>query len=357
MKISLRLALLACASFFGFALAAPALAAYDPSLTMEQSSYKPGAAITADVFFFSKPTNDPTAKITIFSPQGYGANLSAAPGTKIGRVAAIANLLDLGNFPATLVGTVLVANPADPAIAAAAAKCTPGVTNQATWVLNASLQGQALSIPVFVNKKGPFVTLEVCLSPPDVPSGTPGRAPFGAKLVSADFTVQGVFTNGPRGDYQWASIITPYSPGKGTPNALGTVEWRTYVGLPSSLTLAKAKTKKGIKLVGRLSVKGLSPRGIRLDLYAGRKGQPAPNAASLGNGKHVAKTGKLPTSGRYSLARPSVKFATFFQARFENYSTPCVGNSPSGLPIKCIGEDLAAVTSNQVKATKPRKPR
>src|SRR4249919_3205948 len=108
MKISLRLAVLACASFFGVALAAPALAVYDPSLTMEQSSYRPGVAITADVFFFSKPANDPTAKITIFSPQGYGANLSAAPGTKIGRVAAIANLLDLGNFPATLVGNVLV---------------------------------------------------------------------------------------------------------------------------------------------------------------------------------------------------------------------------------------------------------
>ena len=52
-----------------------------------------------------------------------------------------------------------------------------------------------------------------------------------------------------------------------------------------------------------------------------------------------------------------MKFATFFQARFENYGTPCVGPSPSGLPVKCIGEDLAAVTSNQVKATKPRKKR
>lgn len=358
MKISLRLAVLACASFFGVALAAPALAAYDPSLTMEQSSYRPGAAITADVFFFSKPTNDPTAKITIFSPERYGANLSAAPGTKIGRVAAIANLIDLGNASFPLVGNVLVANPADPAIVAAAAQCTPGATNQAVWVLNASLQGQALSIPVFVNKKGPLVTLEVCLSPPDVPSGTPGRAPFGAKLVSADFTVQGVFTNGPRGQYQWAGIFTPYTPGKGTPNALGTVEWRTYVGLPSSLTLAKAKTKKGIKLVGRLSVNGLSAKGIRVALYAGRKGQPAPSATSLGNGKPaVGRTARLPASGKYSLSRPSVKFATFFQARFENYGTPCVDALP-GIPVvKCIGEDLAAVTSNQVKATKPKKKR
>ena len=95
MKSSLRLAVLTCASFVGFALAAPALAAYTPSLTMEQSSYKPGAAITADVFISAPQNNDPTAKLTIFAPAGYTAKLTAAPGTKIGRVAARVKLLDL----------------------------------------------------------------------------------------------------------------------------------------------------------------------------------------------------------------------------------------------------------------------
>jgi hypothetical protein len=355
MKSSLRLAVLTCASFVGFALAAPALAAYTPSLTMEQSSYKPGAAITADVFIFAPSTNDPTAKLTIFAPANYTAKLTAAPGTKIGRVVAIAKLNDLAGGLFGLAGNVLVANPADPAIQAAAARCTPGVTNQATWVLNASLQGQTISIPVFVNKVGTLVTQQICLPPPDVPMGTPGRATLGAQLVSADFTIQGVFTNASRGDYQWAGVFTPYTPNTGVPNGPATVEWRTYVGLPSTLTLAKAKTKKGVKLVGKLAVNGLSPRGIRIALYTGRKGQPAPNAVSGGSGKRAARTGKLPTSGKYSLSRPSVKFATFFQARFENYATPCTGPSPTGLPLKCIGEDIAAVTSNQVKATKPRK--
>ena len=355
MKSSLRLAVLTCASFVGFALAAPALAAYTPSLTMEQSSYKPGAAITADVFISAPQNNDPTAKLTIFAPAGYNAKLTAAPGTKIGRVAARVKLLDLAGGLFDISGNVLVANPADPAIQAAAARCTPGVANQTTWVLNASLQGQPISIPVFVNKVGPVVTQQICLPPPDVPMGTPGRATLGAQLVAADFTIQGVFTNAPRGEYQWAGIFTPYTPRTGVPNAAGTVEWRTYVGLPSTLTLAKTKTKKGIKLVGRLAVNGLSPRNIRLNLYAGRKGQPAPSAVSLGTGKQVAKTGRLSVSGKYSLSRPSVKFSTFFQARLENYATPCTGASPTGLAVKCIGEDIAAVTSNQVKATKPRK--
>ena len=50
MTSSLRMALLACASFVGLALAGPALAAYNPSLTIEQSSYKLGAPATVDVF-------------------------------------------------------------------------------------------------------------------------------------------------------------------------------------------------------------------------------------------------------------------------------------------------------------------
>jgi hypothetical protein len=358
MKSSLRLAVLACASVIGLAFAVPALAAYNPSLTMEQSSYKTGTAITADTFIFVPQNDDPTAKLTIFSPAGYNANLTAAPGTKIGRVAALVKLLDLGGGLFPLAGDVVVANPADPAIQAAAARCTPGVTNQAMWVLSASLQGQAISIPVFVNKVGPLVTQQVCLAPPDVPAGTPGRATLGAKLVSADFTVRGVFTNAAaKGGYEWAGIFTPYTPGTGAPNAGGTNEWRTFVGLPSSLTLAKAKAKKGLKLVGKLTVQGLSPARIRLANYSGRKAQPAPNAVSGGTGKRIGRTARLPASGKYSITRPSVKFTTFFQTRLENYGTTCTGPSPSGLPVPCKGEDLAALTSNQVKATKPRKKR
>jgi hypothetical protein len=357
MKRSLRLALLACASFIGLAFAGSALAAFDPSLTIEQSSYKPGARITADVFIFSKQSNDPAAKITIFSPAGYSANLSAAPGTRIGRVAALAKVNDLAGGLFGLAGDVVVGNPADPTIQQNSTLCRKSPTNQAVWILNATLSGQALQIPVFVNKVGPFTTLEVCLRPPDLPQGTPGRQPLGAQLVSADFTINKVFTNAKKGEYEWSGIFTPYTPGAGTPNVAGTVEWRTYVGLPTSLTLAKAKAKKGLKFVGKLTVNGLSPRNVRLRLYSGRKGGPAPNAVSAGTGKKGSLTARLPVSGRYSLSRPSVKFATFFQTRFEGYGTPCRAPSPTPVQVRCIGEDLAAATSNQVKATKPRKKR
>jgi len=53
-----------------------------------------------------------------------------------------------------------------------------------------------------------------------------------------------------------------------------------------------------------------------------------------------------------------VKFAIFFQARFEGYPLKeCLPGFPSMRSAPCLGEDIAAVTSNQVEATKPRKKR
>jgi hypothetical protein len=357
MKKSLRLALLVCAGCAGLAFAGPALAKYDPSLTIEQTSYKLGAPTTVDVFIAISNDADPTAQLKIFSPAGYAANLGAAPGTKIGSVLAIVKAKQLGGALLPLAGDVLVANPTDPAIVAAATKCTGTATHGSIWVLNTSLQGQTVNIPVFVDKLGPLVVQTVCLPSPDVPVAA-GGATFGAQLVLADFTIRGVFTNaGSRNGYEWAGVYTPYVPGTQTPNAAGTVEWRTYVGLPSSLTLAKAKTKKGVKLVGRLSITGLNPKGVKLGLYAGKKARPAPTATTAGTGKRLLRSAALPATGRYTIRRPAVKFTMFFQTRIENYATQCEGPSPTGQPFPCKGEDIAAVTSNQVKATKPKKKR
>ena len=350
MKSSLRMALLACASFVGLALAAPALAAYNPSLTIEQSSYKLGAPATIDVFLAVPKDDDATAKLTIFSPSGYTANLTASPGTKIGKVVAIVKANQLAGALLTLSGDVVVANPADPAIVTAASQCTPGVTNDTIWVLNASLQGQTINIPVFVRKVGPFVTQTVCFSPPQT-------AAFGAQLVLADFTVNGIFTNATaRRGYEWSGIFTPYL-STGSPNPAGTVEWRTWVGLPQSLTFkrVKSKTTAVVKFAGVLIIPGVSAAGIQANLYSSKKANPAPNAVSAGTGKRIARTKKLTANGKYTLSRPKVKAKTFFQMRFENYGITCAGPSPSGLPVPCHGEDLAAMNSGQIKVLPPPK--
>lgn len=353
MKSSLRLALLACASFIGLALAAPALASYNPSLTIEQSSYKLGAPFTADLFVAASENDDPSAKLTIFSPAGYAVNLNKALNTKVGSAVALVKVAALGGPALPLAGDVVVGNPADPTIMATSTKCTGSPTNQAVLVLNLSLQGQApIPIPVFVNKVGPLATFQICVPHPDVSPTNP----TGSRILMLDATIRGVFTNASTSNgYEWTTLFTPYNPTTKAPNPAGTVEWRTFVGLPSSLTLAKAKAKRGFKLVGKLRVQGLNTKGIRLWVYAGKKASPAPTATSAGTGKRSGRSGKLPSTGKYSILRSSVRFTTFFQTRFEHYITKCTGPSPSKLPVPCIGEDLAALTSNQVKATKPKR--
>jgi len=153
MKKSIRLALITGACFLGLAFAAPAFSAYNPSLIMEQSSYKVGGATTADVFIAIDPDADPTAKLTIFSPIGYTANLTAAPGTKIGTVVARVKAKAIAGALLTLAGDVLVANPADPAIQAAAPVTFSLVFGAAVlWVIGAI--GIGLLMVTF---KGTFV--------------------------------------------------------------------------------------------------------------------------------------------------------------------------------------------------------
>jgi hypothetical protein len=353
MKKSLRLLTIACAGLAALTFAAPALAAYNPSLTIEQSSYKLGAAITSDTFIFASQNDDPTAKLTIAAPGGYGVNLSQAAGTKIGRVVAIVKANALAGALLGLTGDVVVANGTDPTIVAASQRCTGRPANQATWILNATLQGQSVQIPVFVNKPatGPSATLEVCLPPPQT-------ATFGAQLVSADFTTTGVFTNpSARNGYEWSGVFTPYTTGTTVPNVGATLEWRTYVGLPSSLTLRRVKSKSAVKLAGALHVTGVTSKGIRLRLYYAAKSNPAPNAVHGPASKaKVARTARLPASGNYTVKRRGVRTRTYFQMRFEGYVlTPC--SPPSPAPQGCKGEDIAALTSSQVRVSPARRRR
>ncbi|HXI95881.1 MAG TPA: hypothetical protein VNG04_07130, partial [Candidatus Acidoferrum sp.] len=162
-------------------------------------------------------------------------------------------------------------------------------------MLNTQLQGQTLQVPAFVNQIGPYLVQEICLLPP-------AAAPFQAQLWLADFTINGVFSNAAASNaYAWASDLTPYA--AATPNPAGTVEYRTYVGLPASLTFAKGKSKKAslAAFKGKLAVGGLNTKGIHLDIYYSTKSKPAPNvltpSATGVTGKGKAKVTKaLPSS-------------------------------------------------------------
>jgi hypothetical protein len=119
------------------------------------------------------------------------------------------------------------------------------------WILNLSVAGQTIALPLYVN---PTAGAEQALGlqaehlPPAArmcPIGTPGRSANGAQVLDASFTVNAVFkTPTSAGTLRWESLFTPYNRGKGTPNLAGTFETRSLVSLPVSLTASATYKKK-----------------------------------------------------------------------------------------------------------------
>jgi hypothetical protein len=245
MKKSIRMALFACAVLSTLAFASSAFAAYtSPKLVV--SSLTPqatGSGGAVRIGAVVSNSDDPTARVQIYVPTGYQI-ASSAVGATLGDVTATAAAADLGGAILPLTGTLQVVA----ANAAGATQC--GVSASQYWNLHLTAAGQTLDIPLYVvtanateQASGYQAKLVVCLPPPDVPTGTPGRAQFGAKLLSATFGVSAITQPVATGDYRWSSLFTPYNPGKGTANAAGTVETQSLRHIPTQLKLNYKRAK------------------------------------------------------------------------------------------------------------------
>ncbi len=207
------------------------------------------------------PDHDPTARVAIIVPVGTQSTTSQAPGTVLGPVRALVKALDLGSADLVLEGQLRVAAPGQ-IPAASQAACLGPIVPLASWAMVLSAAGQALPvIPAYLVATGGSLTalgpaaIIVCLPPPDVPAGTPGRATFGAKLYSAELTIAGVFSSAAG---VWTSSWTPYNPGVGTVNAAATVVAPAAV-LPGALTAAARRLGNGAMVTGRVT-QGRQPR-------------------------------------------------------------------------------------------------
>src|SRR5581483_10224167 len=222
-----------------------ALAANTGTLTVWHTPMALGSSTATTTIHVSVPqSTDPIAAVTLYSAAGYTANLTQAPGTKIGTVTAAAFSRD-NNLTLPLDGDVVTADPSAAATVQGSTQCTGIAKSQAVWVMNLSVAGQTLAIPIYVNSTAGApdsalggYRLSICLPPPDVPAGTPGRAFQGAQLLEALLTLNaGVFT---------------------TPTRAGTFEARAFVPLPIVLTLRRsyvAKTNRW-KLSGNVTEGG-----------------------------------------------------------------------------------------------------
>lgn len=275
-----------------------AMAAYtSPKLVVTQTAT--GVVVKASL----DPNDDPTAAVFIVAPNGTNLTTTQGPGTVLGPVRAIVKALDLAGADLPLEGQLVVAAPGQ-VPAAAQTACLGPVVPLATWVMVLSAAGQTLSVPTYLVRTAGSAALAgpagitICLPPPDVPVGTPGRATFGAKVYSAELAINGVFSRITTG--AWISSWTPYQPGLGTPNLTGTVIAPAAIA-PGAVSLAAKRAGTGAALTGAVTQAGQARGGATVTIFAGPK---ASNLKRLGRARVAA-------NGRFSFR---ARTGTFFRA-------------------------------------------
>lgn len=329
-----RLGLAAAAFVLALAVTGHAAAAISPTLSV--STAAEGSVIS----YSQGATDDPAAQISFFVPAGFTALLAQAEGEVVGRVTARASAADLGGAVLSLAGTINAALAtttitfagATVPLSTLSVQCTGTAVHSAFWIFNLSASGQTLQVPAYVDDiplGTPLAELAnnritVCLPPPDVPAGTPGRAALGAKLQTVTMTST-VFSVPPAW-YAWHVNATPYTPATGRPNPAGTVSAQSIDRTPQQLGL------RGRAVAGRARTVQLSGR-----LVAGDRGVSGANV-SITVGTRVLARVKTKAAGVYSV-RVRIPTATARLRATATYTSASAGTCTSGFPpVPCTSK-------------------
>ena len=276
MTKSIRFVLLLSACALALAFGGNALAAYNPSLLVAGTSHSTGSGGPVVIGVGQDQADDTTAVVNIYSPLGYGVTLTQAPGTRIGDLEGIVLVRALANARVPIQGTVTARDPA----AYVTSPCGGGVRHEAVWVIQTTLAGNPLEIPIYVDRvtSGPeaqfaSAKMRICLASPYV--APPQGAASGASLIVAAFSVSGVFSNpNTRGTYPWNALFIPYAPGTATLNPANAAQSTSFTRLPVQLAVTAKKVRQGKRKYARvtacLTEAGQAVRGVRVNILAGR---------------------------------------------------------------------------------------
>ena len=346
MRASLRSAAVAGCAVVALAFGPQALASYQPQFAVVQQSYRVAGKGIVAVAVAQRASDDATAKIELFAPPGYAAALTQPAATTIGSVVALMQPLALGSGAKglTLTGSVTTDAPSRWATNPCA-----GGSHEAVWLLNLKLSKKPyMTVPVFVDHTtgpeaavGP-VKLQVCFAPPDIPEAA-GGAKQGVKLLSAIFTLDGVFTNpSSRGTgFVWRALFTPYLAGKGLQNPTGAREAQSVVPIPYAVTLARVSgaPRGRVRLAGRLMAGGSAVVGRRVDLYNSKTDKLVAHATTRKGGRFV-----------FTIRTP--KATTLY------YAERPVAHATCAQPVtatKCVSATMAAADSPDVRVAVKRR--
>lgn len=336
---------LVAAAVGSLALAGAASAAFEPRLgvTASEDEVTIRAALGEQ--------DDPPARIVFYAPVGWSATLGAAAGTELGSVTGQVNAADLGGINVPVTGIVRTDNPAS----YVSNPCSPG-THNAVWLLVLTAGTQQLQpVPMYVDivttgAEASFASLKItlCLPPPDVPVGTPGRATLGVKLIDAAFTVRNVFSAGTGN--RWTALFTPYQPGIGQVNVPGTAESQAVTRLGARLTIRSQRVRRRGRFFARISGR----------LAAGTTGIAGATVRLTANGRSA---GSARTSANGSFSRTiRITRTTVFRARATSAATQETGGCeplvplPTGGTARCTTVTTAGYTasSTTVRTRVPR---
>jgi hypothetical protein len=341
-----RAALVAASIGAMLAFAGGAFAANTGTVAVWHTPMVLGGSSSTTIHIALPQATDPIAAINIYVPTGYTLNLSQAPGTNIGSVDAAAFSHD-NNLTLPLSGTVTTDAPANHAADSTA--CARTATSAAVWILNLSVAGQTIALPLYVNQTaGPETALgayklSICLPPPDVPVGTPGRSANGAQVLDAKFTVNGIFTTPTTGGVlRWESLFTPYNPGKGTVNLAGTFETRSLVTLPVSLTLAATHKKTAYTVKGKLSEGGIPTSAVGITILRGT----SPSSLAKAGSATTKADGAFTSSGKVKPKKTTYFKATASVGQRDFTAQGCVNPLPATVaPAGCVSATLPPLSA------------
>ena len=237
-----------------------------------------------------------------------------------------------------LTGTIIVAPPAR-FRPRARPQCTRARQSTAAWILQLELAGQKINLPAYVMPTagaeaqiGP-AKIVFCLAPPDIPVAKGGAA-NGAKFISADLTVNGVFC--PVSVGCGIAFWTPWQAGNGQVNAAGTVASPAAIA-PGALTVKVAKSG-----LVRSKVSGKVTQGGRGSAAPGSRSGPVSSGRAL---KKVATT-TTKADGSYSFTYG--KKAAFFRTRTVvagRTAPPLCTQLQAALPVPCVNPTVNGFTA------------
>jgi hypothetical protein len=351
MNRATRAALAATAIGAMLAFAGGAFAANTGTIAVWHTPMVLGGSSSTTIHISVPQSTDPIAAANIYVPSGYTLDLSKAAGANVGSVEATAFSRDT-NLTLPLSGTVTTDAPSShTSDSTACARTSPSA---AVWILNLNVAGQTIALPVYVNPTagaeqalGAY-KLSICLPPPDVPVGTPGRSANGAQVLDAKFTINGVFkTPSAGGALRWETLFTPYNPGKGTVNLAGTFEARAIVSLPVSLAFGVTYTKKTgtYSLKGKLSEGGIPAAGLVVSILRGTSATKLAKVASA----TTKADGSWSVSGRVKPKKTTYFKATTGAKERDFTAQGCQSPLPATVaPGGCVSATLPAWTATSV---------